>query len=622
MKRITQWSTKAVVHKGQLSTKGSQLRLAPLSRRQFLKATGLAGVTAGIQPPLVRARGSRRSSGEPVVEGKEIYLSDLEKCQPSAALSERSAPGVWRMLKYKSRAFSGTMLVATEESDAPDVNYALGRSGWHEIYIGIYRKPFEQPKQVQVKLSDDPAYTILTGRPGETDHQENWIDDIYWKTAHLNGRDIVIRQIKLPRVQHSWVGYIKLVPLSEQEVRAVRKDRSRTNTKRLFVHSDAHLSNVTGSTEEILKYLEPLRNTDVARIYWEAGGGDRTLYFSAIGRDHASALEDSPVFFPRVIDREWALTWQAYRQKGTDQLRVAAGFAKKIGLEFHAAYRTAGFVHPPPYDDIRGSFFKEHPELVCVAQDGTRLPRISYAFPETRRYVLRLFREMAEYPIDGVCVLYNRRPPLVAYEAPLVEGFTARYGQDPRQLDEHDPRWLSYRSSALTEFMRELRKEMDEVSQRTQRSQRVAISAVVFRKEENRLHGMDLHTWIHEGLVDTIIPYSSSIRLNSYEPAWENREDIDYFVSLVRGTNCRLALNLMPRALTSEQYLRKAHFLYSGGVENFFFWDGISRVRKVPRLGHRKEVARWITAGEPAIVPAATRLHHLGGWDLTLETPG
>ena len=354
MKRITQWSTKAVVHKGQLSRKGSQLRLAPLSRRQFLKATGLAGVTAGIQPPLVRARGLRRSKGEPVGEGIEIYLSDLEKCQPSAALSERSAPGVWRMLQYKSRAFSGTMLVATEESDAPDVSYSLGRSGWHKIYIGIYRKPFEQPKQVQVKLSDDPAYTILAGRPGETDHQENWIDDIYWKTAHLNGRDIVIRQIKLPRVQHSWVGYIKLVSLSEEEVRAVREDRSRTGTKRLFVHSDAHLSNVTGSIEEILKYLEPLRNTDVARIYWEAGGGDRTLYFSGIGRDHASALENSPVFFPRVIDREWALTWQAYRQKGTDQLRVAAEFAKKIGLEFHAAYRTAGFVHPPPYDDIGG----------------------------------------------------------------------------------------------------------------------------------------------------------------------------------------------------------------------------------------------------------------------------
>ena len=267
MKRINQWSTK-----------GSQLRLAPLSRRQFLKATGLAGVTAGIQPPPVLARGSRRSKREGVAEGREIYLSDLEKCQPSAALSERSAPGVWRMLKYESRAFSGTMLVATEESDAPDVSYALGRSGWHEIYIGIYRKPFEQPKQVQVKLSDDPAYTTLTGRPGETDHQEKRIDDIYWKTADLAGRDIVIRQIKLPKVQHSWVGYIKLVPLSEEEVRALQEDRTRTDTKRLFVHSDAFFSNLAGSTEEILKYLEPLRHTDVAGIYWEAGGGDRTLF--------------------------------------------------------------------------------------------------------------------------------------------------------------------------------------------------------------------------------------------------------------------------------------------------------------------------------------------------------
>ncbi len=71
-----------------------------------------------------------------------------------------------------------------------------------------------------------------------------------------------------------------------------------------------------------------------------------------------------------------------------------------------------------------------------------------------------MFREMAtRYPIDGVCLLYNRSPPLSAYEKPLVKGFQERYGRDPRQLDEKDPRWLSYRASMLTQFMRELRKK-------------------------------------------------------------------------------------------------------------------------------------------------------------------
>ena len=587
------------------------------TRRRFLEAAALAGF--GLR---FRTQASAAADQAAPTRDRAVYLTDLDRCRPASALSTRLKRGTWKTLGYETDDFGGTMLVALEESAAPDLTYALDRSGWHRIYLGIYRKPFEQPKQVEVKLSGDPAYTIVTGRRGETDHRENWIDDIYWKSADLSGRDLLIRQTRIPRTRHGWLAYIKLVPLSAPQVESLQRDRAQKATRRLFAHSDAHFSNVTGSAEEVLKYLEPLRHTDVSRVYWEAGGGDRALYLSRIAEDYGRAFNRPDPVFPRAIDREWAVTWRAYRQQGVDPLRAAAELAREMGIELHASYRTAGFVYPAPHDHIAGSFYEKHPELACLDRQGRPIPRISYAFPETRRYVISLFREMAEYPIDGVGVLYNRRPPLVAYEEPLVRGFQARYGQDPRRLDELDPRWLAFRSQALTRFMRELRQAMDEVTQHTKRSKRLAISAVVFRPEENLLHGMDLKTWISEGLVDTIIPYSSTIRLNSYQPAWENPEDVDYYVSLVRGTRCRLALNLMPRGLTAEEYHRKAHRLYGAGVENFFFWDGISRVRKVPRLGHKKEVAAWSAAGEPPILPTATRLRKLGEWELTLETPG
>jgi hypothetical protein len=528
----------------------------------------------------------------------------------------------------KTRSFEGTMLIAVEESRAPAVTYAIKRGGWHEIYIGVYRKPFTEAKRVQVKLSRDPAFTTLAGIPGETDHQENWIDEIFWKSADMTGEDIIFKQIIQPEVHHAWVAFIKLIPLSETEAQALKADRKRTDTKRLFVHTDAHYTNTSASKQDILQYFEPLRNTDTARIYWEGGGGDRTLYFSKIGRDYSASLVDScgreeKPFFPRRYDRLLAETWRAYHQNGVDPFRVAAEFSHELGLEFHASYRVGGFVYPPPHDPDPESFYERHPELVCVGRDGTRLPRISYAFPETRRYVISLFHEMAlNYPIDGVCVLYNRRPPLVAYEAPLVQGFQKRYGEDPRKLDEVDPRWLTYRCTALTRFMRELRQELDKVGEEKQLSRRLQISAIVFREEENLLHGMDLDTWIQKGLVDTIIPYSSSVRLNSYVPAWEDPHDVAYFVSLVKGTPCRLALNLMPRGLSPEEYRRKAHNLYRMGVENFFFWDGTNRVRKAGCLGHRGELAAWMEAGQPPILPTAVRLWELGGWDLRVETPG
>jgi len=412
-----------------------------LNHRHFLIATVLAGLATAICTSSARSDDGRQNQRP---RAKAIYLSDLNNCQPQSALSPWARRGVWRTINYKTDTFSGAMLVATEESEAPDVTYPVRRAGWHEIYVGIYRKPFEEPKQVQVKLTDDPAFIKLEGLPGEKDHQENWIDEIFWKAADLTGRGITLRQIRLPTVRHAWVAYIKLVRLSDEQVAALHADRRREDTKRLFVHTDAHFSNVTGSKEELLKYLEPLRHTDVARVYWEAEGGDRVLYFSKIAQDYAAPLHDADgaanVFFPRKIDREWAEMWTAYRLNGVDPLRVAAEFSHKIGVELHASYRTAGFVYPPPHDDLYGQFARKHSELLCVDRDGTKLPRVSYAFPETRRYVISLFREMAEYPIDGVCVLYNRRPLLVAYEAPLVEGFKSRFGVDPRKLDPRDER--------------------------------------------------------------------------------------------------------------------------------------------------------------------------------------
>ena len=267
--------------------------------------------------------------------------------------------------------------------------------------------------------------------------------------------------------------------------------------------------------------LEPFRNTDVSRIYWEGGTGDTAKRFSKIATDHSMELREPPeggAFFSSPYSRWWAESWLAYYKNGVDPFRMAAEYAQEVGLEFHAAFRPGGFVYPPYYGDpIPGKdFYKKNPDLVCVSRDGRPIPRISYAYPKTRRYVLSLFREMAtNYPIDGVAVLYNRKPPLVAYEAPLVEGFQAEYGLDPRKISETDPRWLRYRARALTQFMKELRAEMDQAAQELKQKKRLKISAVVPRGPENLRHGMDLESWIREDLVDTIIAYSSAVRLIS-----------------------------------------------------------------------------------------------------------
>ena len=257
---------------------------------------------------------------------------------------------------------------------------------------------------------------------------------------------------------------------------------------------------------------------------------------------------------------------------------------------------------------------------------------MAYSFPEVRQFVISLLREMAQRPVDGICLLYNRRMPLVEYEPPIVEGFKGQFGDDPRQLDAHDPHWLSYRAHVLTDFMREVRAAMDKEGRAQGRSKRIEISAIVGSTEqENLINGMDLAAWVDEGLVDTLIPYTSGANYDSSVTAWTDPKQLEFFVELVRGTSCVLAPNLMPRHMTPEEFRRRATTVYSAGVEHMFFWDcagGSGRANfrdmwnALRRLGHRDEIDAWWASGELDLSNSRMDLRKLGDWDLSYVTPG
>ena len=75
------------------------------------------------------------------------------------------------------------------------------------------------------------------------------------------------------------------------------------------------------------------------------------------------------------------------------------------------------------------------------------------------------------------------------HEQPLLEGFREQTGLDARELDEWDERWLRYRSVAMTQFVRDLRKELDQVEQKL--GKRIELSAGTFpAKDENLYFGL------------------------------------------------------------------------------------------------------------------------------------
>ena len=581
--------------------------------------------------------------GDSWLSQKPIYRADLDRCTPADALAAEPRLRRWRTLNYEIDSLSGTMLLAGPETAAPAITYPLNLRGLYAVSVGVLPiTSSEEGHQLAIllKRSGDETFTALTLPPqsdGGPHHHE--IVEMFWRITDLTGHGLQIGQ-NGARVAPgdnagsfecapARVAYFKLVPLTDAETRAFQSDQQGSDTRCLFAHNDAHGPHYQyrlTTPEHVRREIEPYRDTDFSRIYWEAGGGDQTSYFSQVGGRHTFDLGD----FGRRGDRMHAESWHEFQQQGVDPFDVALEYTHEIGLQFHASYRVAGFHYPPPLDHFNtgDSFYKKHPEWRGVDRTGRQTPRMAYSFPEVRQFVISLLREIAQRPIDGICLLYNRRMPLVEYEPPIVEGFRRQFGDDPHELDAHDPRWLSYRTGVLTEFMREVRAAMDQEG----RSKRIEISAIVGGTEgENLINGMDLAAWVGEGLVDTLIPYTSGQNYDSSVTAWTDPKQLEYFINLVRGTSCVLAPNIMPRHMTPEEFRQRAATVYSTGADHMFFWDcagGSGRANcrdtwnALRRLGHRDEIDAWRASGESDLSNPRMDLRKLGDWDLSYVTPG
>ncbi len=377
-----------------------------------------------------------------------ICMTNLDRCQPASSLSTSPLRRTWLLQHYETANLTGTLLSAGEETAAPEVTLDLDRSGWHRIEVGVYPE-HRSRGAIELKLSDDAAFSILhVGVSTELAHRHS-IQELWWKEADLTGQSLAIRQVCTEagaadepasfRCERTRLAYVKLVPLSEEDVEALVADRDQTETRRLFAHNDAHgyLYLFGSATEEaVRRELEPYRHTDFARIYWECASGDVLSYLGEAGRlPTCDGIDD----FERQGDRLHAQTWRTFREKQLDPLDIVVDSAHEMGMEFHASYRTAGFFYPSPLEQWNpGSLYFQRPDLRMFGKDGRPAPRISYAFPDARRFVIGLLTEVARKPIDGVCILYNRRPPLTGYDPPLVESFIDAYGEDPCQLDDHD----------------------------------------------------------------------------------------------------------------------------------------------------------------------------------------
>ena len=536
-------------------------------------------------------------------ERPAIYISDLSRSRPSAALSPTPRQSRWQTIPYEAEGVSGTMLVADSECSAPTLTLPLDVQGWHAIHLGVWTD--WEDSTLRVKLSGAPCYTpVFTARPSANGHE--WhsgfatLREAFWIHADLTGRDLHISQVGGRR---AGLAYVKLEPLSEAEVAAIKQDQARSDTKRLIAYNDAaHLE--PRSLEGMRGELEHFRDSDFQKLLWCIGSGSETYFFSSVGE---TALRQEWDFVEEFLS-SWVEGFRILKAQGIDPLTTVIEYAHSFGLELHGMYLVGGWVYPPNHG-FESKFYYQHPQWRCVSRSGRPVTRMSYAFPGVRDFLLALFREVVERGADGINLGFVRGLPCLLYEQPMIDGFRQRHGQDPRDLPEDDPLWLRFKAGVMTDFMRALRHELNQVGAQQGRS--VQLSAYVLNNETlNMEHGLDAATWAQEGLVDFIIPYPLHNIMDM---------DIAAFVRMTRGTQCKVYPEVMPRRQSPADYRDKALAFYAEGVDGLAFWDASSAYRvgfkdewsMVRRLGHKEELAEWEEDEWPSyrVVP----LHSIGG---------
>ena len=68
---------------------------------------------------------------------QEILLTDMSRCSPTKALSEKARRGHWQLVDYKTDEVSGTMVMARPETGAPELTLPLNAEGWYAIHLGV-----------------------------------------------------------------------------------------------------------------------------------------------------------------------------------------------------------------------------------------------------------------------------------------------------------------------------------------------------------------------------------------------------------------------------------------------------------------------------------------------------
>ena len=456
---------------------------------------------------------------EPVRPGDQILLTDMGRLVPQSALVGGSTPGKWWRRNYRTQdGVTGQMVcVVGRDPDepeawlAPPLSINLPVTGEFEIWLLMPRT--YRGTGIDIKLSGDESWqeleTMMVSRyPGGPAFKEDCLMETYWGTRRLDGDDLIIRQ---PHGTFGSFPYgfceayfagVRLVKVGDAQAARQRAELRNPQTKRVVINNDGHgifWMWEPQEMSELYRWVDNLAGHSVDHLELCVIAGGAFNYFSEVGETFGDGITLDQA--PRLGDKRIVQSIQGFKARGIEPLGELIARGRSVGLPVYPSMRMDPFYGAGYANMFNGPFWKAHPELRIPGS-----PHVDYARPEVREYFFRIFRELlARFDVDGLSMDFTRHPPFFKADEP----------------DKYD---------YMTEFVRRVRKEADRVGK--EKGKHIALS-VSFHGRSYQTDGLDVPTWIREGLVDCIAPELAPFG----QVGWS---DPARFVEMVRGTDCKL----------------------------------------------------------------------------------
>lgn len=302
-------------------------------------------------------------------------------------------------------------------------------------------------------------------------------------------------------------------------------------------------------------------------------------------------------------------------------LRAALSFAAENDMVIYGRLAMNRHYGPGYGGGLRSKFVADHPEWLERDRRGNvDHTRVCFAVPEYREERISILLEAAEIGVHGLTLDFARQPPQVRYHPLVLDHWLKQGREDPRGMKVGSPeflQWAEHRCGFINGFLRELRGRLRQFERVKGRKVPVMVRITEGTLALNLMEGLDLRTWVQEGLVDEVALDPFVLWDFDYPHSSKAYVDLcrEHGVRLYSGVNCTAARGTVPNG---RGFLERVARNYREGADGIALYQTDTPLHNaqlkpiltplLPRLGDPAAVDEVLSAArrsQPEFTDAA-----------------